>query len=412
MKTKFLCVHGHFYQPPRENPWLNEIEVQTSAYPYHDWNERITAECYLPNCYGRIFKEKKVKKIFNNYSYMNYNFGPTLLMWLEKYRIEVYKEIINSDKLSMKIYNGHGSAIAQIFNHTIMPLANPQSKLLQVHWGIKDFENRFNRLPEGMWLSETAVNSETLETLVDNGIKFTILSPYQINKVFSENKWIDVSNGSIDYTKPYKVILKNGKEIIIFVYDGYLSKSIAFDNLLQDGNKFINSIKSRFKKDSKEQQLVTMATDGETFGHHKKFGELALSYVFDSIEKKTDIKLCNLSLYISLKPKITEIKIKENSAWSCAHGVGRWSDDCGCKIDPSKHWNQKWRFYLRNALNALKDKIDAFIDLKLSEFLPDKIHIDSLKNDYINVITENKTLVELLSTKIFFSALLPGNTCL
>ena len=182
----YVCIHGHFYQPPRENPWLEEVELQDSAYPYHDWNERITEECYRPNMASRILgPDRKIIDIVNNYSKISFDFGPTLLSWLERHAPDVYQGVIDADKKSQERFSGHGAAIAQAYNHIIMPLANSRDKRTQIAWGIYDFEHRFGRKPEGMWLPETAVDLETLDILAEYGIKFTILSPHQAKRVRS-----------------------------------------------------------------------------------------------------------------------------------------------------------------------------------------------------------------------------------
>ena len=231
---QYICIHGHFYQPPRENPWLDEIELQDSAYPYHDWNERITAECYAQNTASRILEPKgRIIEIVNNYSKMSFNFGPTLLSWMERHNTEIYNAIIEADKISMERFSGHGSALAQVYNHMIMPLANRKDKNTQVIWGIQDFVKRFGRFPEGMWLPETAVDTDTLEILAEFGIKFTILSPRQaarVREINEQEKWCDVSGGKIDPTMPYRCILPSKSSIVIFFYDGNISHDVALES--------------------------------------------------------------------------------------------------------------------------------------------------------------------------------------
>ena len=229
--SRFVCIHGHFYQPPRENPWLEEVETEDSAYTYHDWNERITAECYAPNAASRILDaDKKIIDIVNNYAKCSFNFGPTLLSWLEQNRNEVYRAILEADKESIKRFSGHGSAIAQVYNHIIMPLANSRDKETQVIWGIKDFKSRFGREPEGMWLPETAVDLESLEILAKQKIRFTILSPKQAARIKPVNsiQWTDVGRGGIDTSIPYLCQLPSGESIAIFFYDEAISQEIAF----------------------------------------------------------------------------------------------------------------------------------------------------------------------------------------
>ena len=284
MKDVFLAIHGHFYQPPRENPWLEAIELQDSALPFHDWNERINNECYNPNSVSKIVDNRnKILDVVNNYEHISFNFGPTLLSWMEDFAPMAYERIIKADIESVQEHNGHGNAIAQVYNHMIMPLANLHDKETQVKWGIKDFEYRFGRKPEGMWLAETAVDDETLKVLADNDIKFTILSPYQaqrIRKIGTEN-WQDVSWGNIDPARSYRYYIKSDpkKYIDLFFYDGAISKSVAFDELLKDGNKFIKRLKEGVSDWRDYPQLVNIATDGESYGHHTKFGDMALAYV-------------------------------------------------------------------------------------------------------------------------------------
>jgi len=218
-KEVFLTIHGHFYQPPRENPWLESIEAQDSAAPFHDWNERINNECYNPNSLSKIVDSRnRILDVVNNYASMSFNFGPTLLSWMEKYAPLAYERIIKADIKSVQEHDGHGNAIAQVYNHMIMPLANENDKKTQVIWGIKDFETRFGRKPEGMWLAETAVDDESLRILVENGITFTILSPYQALKTKKDGHkdWTDVSWGNIDPGRAYRYYIKSAPGKLIY----------------------------------------------------------------------------------------------------------------------------------------------------------------------------------------------------
>jgi alpha-amylase/alpha-mannosidase (GH57 family) len=266
--NKFICVHGHFYQPPRENAWLERIEFQDSAAPYHDWNERISHECYGPNAVSRILSDdRRIVDIVNNYAKMSFNFGPTLLSWMENERPKTYAQILEADWLSQKHFGGHGSAMAQVYNHIIMPLANRRDKESQVQWGIRDFEKRFGRFPEGMWLAETAVDTETLEVLAEAGIKFTILAPRQAKQFrdLSKKRW----NEGVDTKNAYICNLPSGKTINLFFYDGERSQSVAFKGLLQDGREFARYLVEGFDNRS-ENQLVHIATDGESYGHRRR----------------------------------------------------------------------------------------------------------------------------------------------
>lgn len=396
-KKNYLTIHGHFYQPPRENPWLEAIELQESASPFHDWNARICEECYNPNSASRIVDGKnRIIDIVNNYSMISFNFGPTLMSWLERYAPNTYERIIQADRKSIGIYSGHGNAIAQVYNHMIMPLANDQDKYTQTIWGIKDFEFRFGRKPEGIWLAETAVDDRTLEVLYDCGIKFTILSPYQaarIRKINAKNDsaWEDVSWGSIDPARAYRYFIKNNPEkyIDLFFYDGSISKSVAFDNLLKDGNKFIKRLQDGISPQRSYNQLVNIATDGESYGHHTRFGDMALSYSLKKRAKEAGFTITNYGEYLEKQPPLYEVDIKPVSSWSCFHGVERWKDDCGCSTNAQPGWNQKWRKPLRDALDYLRDELVVLYEDEASKYLND---IWGARNDYIMVIHDRNEL--------------------
>lgn len=382
---KYICIHGHFYQPPRENAWLEVIEVQDSAHPYHNWNERISAECYAPNAASRILDENGViKNIINNYAKISFNFGPTLLSWMEAYDRETYQAILDADKESIKNFSGHGSAMAQVYNHIIMPLANARDKETQIIWGIRDFEYRFKRKPEGIWLAESAVDFETLELLVTHGIKFTVLAPRQA-KAFRRvgGEWKNVDEESIDTRISYRCDLPSGKNIMLFFYDGGVAQSVAFDGLLNDGKKFADRMLDCFSDETDEPQLVHIATDGETYGHHHKQGEMALAYCLDYIERHKHSNLTNYAEYISKFNSVYEVKIHENSSWSCVHGVERWRDDCGCHSGGMPSWNQKWRKPLRETLDWLRDELIVIYEREASKLLIDPW---KARDEYISVI--------------------------
>ncbi len=384
--NRYLCVHGHFYQPPRENPWLNELEIQDSAYPYHDWNERITIECYAPNGASRILDaENKIIDIVNNYEKISFNFGPTLLSWMQRNRPENYAQVIKADKESREKYSGHGSAIAQVYNHIIMPLANSRDKQTQIEWGIKDFEYRFERKPEGMWLAETAVDLETLEIMADYGIKFTILSPYQAQKVkpVKAKEWIDVTGGKIDPKQVYLCRLSSGKSINIFFYDGPVSQDIAFGGLLDNGENFANRLIGTFSDNNEQPQLVHIATDGETYGHHHTYGEMALSYGLNYIAEKARAKITVYAEFLEKFPPTLEVQIIENSSWSCFHGVQRWRSNCGCNVGTNPAWSQAWRAGLRKAMDWLRDRLIGIYEEQITKYLDDAW---AARNDYIDVI--------------------------
>ena len=363
---RYLCVHGHFYQPPRENPWLLEIEQQDAAYPFHDWNERITAECYAPNAVSRILdEERRIVAIRNNYARMSFNFGPTLLSWLQRKQPKVYQAILSADRQSQERFSGHGSAIAQVYNHMIMPLANARDRKTQVVWGIADFEHRFGRKPEGMWLAETAVDAESLAVLAEHGIKFTILAPHQARGVreVGARLWRNVENGTIDTRKPYLAKLRDGLEIAIFFYDGPTSRAVAFESLLQKGETFAHRLLAGFEDSRQSPQLVHIATDGETFGHHHVHGDMALAYGLHYVESKGLAKLTNYGEFLEVCPPKEEVEIVDNTSWSCAHGIERWRSDCGCSTGGLGSWNQAWRKPLRSAFDWLRDTlVDRYAD--------------------------------------------------
>ncbi|HNW25821.1 MAG TPA: DUF3536 domain-containing protein [Candidatus Gastranaerophilaceae bacterium] len=393
-KEVFLAIHGHFYQPPRENPWLEAIELQDTAAPFHDWNERINNECYNPNSVSKIVDSRnRILDVVNNYSMISFNFGPTLLSWMENFAPLAYERVIKADIESVHQRDGHGNAIAQVYNHMIMPLASEQDKQTQVIWGIKDFEARFGRKPEGMWLAETAVDDETLRVLAENDIKFTILSPYQALKVrrLGEKDWTDVSWGNIDPAMAYRYYIKSSpkKYIDLFFYDGAISKSVAFDDVLKDGNKFIRRLKEGVSDHREYPQLINIATDGESYGHHTKFGDMALSYVLRVKAKEEGFTLVNYSQYLAKYPSLYEVDIKQSSSWSCFHGIGRWKEDCGCSTGGHPGWNQKWRKPLRDALDYLRDELALIFEKEGKNYFKDSW---DARNNYIDVILDRSEM--------------------
>jgi len=393
--NKFICIHGHFYQPPRENAWLEVIEVQDSAHPYHDWNERITAECYEPNATSRILDEDQViRDIINNYSKISFNFGPTLLSWMEVYAQETYFAILEADKESIRRFGGHGSAMAQVYNHMILPLANARDKETQVIWGIRDFESRFGREPEGMWLAETAVDIETLEALAANGIQFTVLAPRQAKatRKIGEKNWDEVNERSVNTKRAYRCNLPSGKSINLFFYDGDISQGIAFNGLLNDGKRFAESLLNAIDQHADEPQLIHVATDGETYGHHHKHGDMALAFCLDYIEKDERVTLTNYSQFLSLAPPTHEAQIIENTSWSCVNGIERWRSDCGCNSGGGERWTQQWRKPLRESLDWLRDAVAEVFEREGSKIVRDPW---VARNDYISVVLKrNETTTE------------------
>jgi alpha-amylase/alpha-mannosidase (GH57 family) len=387
--THYICIHGHFYQPPRENPWLEQVETQDSAAPFHDWNERITSECYAPNGASRIVNQNgEIIRILNNYAHISFNFGPTLLSWLETCAPRTYRMILDADHVSQKRFSGHGSAMAQVYNHMIMPLASRRDKITQIRWGIADFERRFGRRPEGMWLAETAVDSETLELLADHGILFTVLAPHQCARVrplTKENsgEWTETQADTLDTHHPYLIRLKTGKTIAIFFYDGPRSRAVAFEGLLNSGETFAGRLLGGFAEED-TPQLVHIATDGESYGHHHKQGEMALAYALKLIEQSPDASLINYGEFLQKFPPTWEAEIVENTSWSCLHGIERWRSNCGCNAG-HPGWNQEWRGPLREALDWLRDAVAPMTEATAKPFFK---NVWAARDAYISVLLD------------------------
>ena len=387
--NRFVCIHGHFYQPPRENPWLDEVEVQDSAYPYHDWNERVTAECYARNAAARILDSNRhIVDIVNNYSKISFNFGPTLLSWMQDKDPDIYASVLEADRLSQQLYSGHGSAMAQVYNHIIMPLANKRDKRTQIIWGIKDFESRFKRKPEGMWLAETAVDLETLDLMAEQGIKFTVLAPHQARRIKHSDQdmlWRDVAVAKVDPRVPYRCYLPSGRQISVFFYDGPIAQGVAFEGLLNNGEQFARRLTDDFSASNPHPQVINIATDGETYGHHHKFGDMALAYCLHYIESN---KLAQLTIYgefLQKHPPTQEVEIVENSSWSCIHGIERWRSDCGCSAGGQPGWNQKWRAPLRESLDWLRDQLAPLYEVQMAAFTKDPWGV---RDQYIEVVLD------------------------
>jgi len=387
----YVTVHGHFYQPPRENPYLDTIERQPSATPFHDWNERIHHECYRPNAFARVLNDRgEVVGIVNNYEYLSFNIGATLMSWLERYDVEVYQRILEADRKSCDRLNGHGNAIAQVYNHIIMPLANERDKHTQIRWGKEDFRSRFGRDPEGMWLAETAVDYPTLEALVAEGIKFTILAPSQAERcrvLPSDDQpvtqWLEVGGSQIDPTRPYRCFLSNGKYIDIFFYDGPISRDMGFNDVLNNAQHFAGRLGQAVRGDHRPAQLISVATDGETFGHHKGGTEKCLAYAFTQEFVHRGWTVTNFAHYLSINPPTWEVELKPVTAWSCAHGVDRWQEDCGC--GGGGFWHQKWRRPLRDSLDWLRDRLIKVYEESGRQFFRDPW---AARDEYIQVIRD------------------------
>ena len=376
---RYVCVHGHFYQPPRENAWLETIEPQESAAPYHDWNRRIAAECYAPNAGARVLDESgRIVRLVNNYARISFNFGPTLLDWLALREPDVYRTILDADRDSAIRFSGHGSALAQAYNHSILPLCNARDLETQVLWGLSNFRKHFGRAPEGMWLPETAVDLSVLEALARHGLRFTILAPSQAAawRAPGESAWRKIDEHSLETRRPYRVRLDSGAEIAVFFYDGAISRGIAFERLLNRGDRFATRLLEAAARPlpaphDDAPPIAHCATDGETYGHHHRFGDMALAWTLEHIDGGAAAQLTNYGEYLARYPPRFEVRIHERSAWSCAHGLGRWSADCGCRIGDEPTWRQHWRGPLRAALDALRDELAALYERRAAPLLGD-----------------------------------------
>ena len=364
--TNYLVVHGHFYQPPRENPWVGLIERQESARPHHDWNERIAAECYTPNAFSRIMDERgRIIGIVNGYELISFNFGPTLLSWLERHAPSTYRRILEADAASLQM-RGHGNAIAQAYNHAILPLCDDRDRLTQVRWGIADFEARFRRRPEAMWLPETAINAPTLETLIDEGMQYVILSPHQAEAAREGGDWFDVSTGSIDPTQPYRLFTPGGRHLDCFFYDGPISNAIGFQGALGSSSSLIDRLGAAVRGDRDRDQIIHVATDGESYGHHTPFAERTLAYALAVEAPRRGYQVTNYGAYLAAHPPTAEARLKpgpggEGTSWSCSHGVGRWVRACGCNAG-TPGWQQRWRSPRRRALELVRDRCAQLFD--------------------------------------------------
>jgi len=384
----YVCIHGHFYQPPRENPWLEEVELQDLAYPYHDWNEKITEECYRQNTASRILgPDRKIIDIVNNYAKISSDFGPTLMSWLQRHAPDVYLSIIAADKKSRELFSGHGASIAQAYNHIIMPLANTRDKRTQVIWGIRDFEYRFGRKPEGMWLPETAADLETLDILAEFGIKFTILSPHQARRVrqIDSVEWKNIDRNQIDTTRAYLCRLASGRTINLFFYHGPTAGGVAGGGLLQNGEVFAKKLAWIFTGSKEEHQLANVANDGETYGHHFRHTDMALAYCLHYIEKNKLAKITVYGEFLEKFPPKDEVEIYESSSWSCSHGVERWRANCGCNYGRFPSGKQQWRGPLREAMNWLRDRLVEVYETKMRHFVAD---VWEARDRYISVIND------------------------
>lgn len=395
-----LILHGHFYQPPRENPFTGIIPKQVSASPWEDWNERIFSECYGANCHSRYLNsEGRVRKLTNNYSYISFNFGPTLLHWLDTYHPDTIELLKEADQASIKRL-GHGNAMAQAFNHTILPLDKERDARLQIEWGYKDFEHHFGRTPEGMWLPECGVNDNVVQYLYETGIKFIVLSPWQCKAVENENGILtDLEGKPAPYSEPYILTGSNGGEIQAFFYHPGLAEGISFGHMLRNADALYEKLKEI--KDNDRKSLIHTATDGEIYGHHEPYGDMALAALIEKVEKRDDFFFDNYGSYAAKHPAVKHAELHRGEAgkgtsWSCSHGVSRWYKDCGCHTGGQEGWNQAWRTPLRNGLNNLAQKLDAIFDSEIRKIFAGKLSSNKILSLAGDVFTGKSSMTEFI----------------
>ncbi|HOK41468.1 MAG TPA: DUF3536 domain-containing protein [bacterium] len=397
----YLCIHGHFYQPPRENPWIDVIENQISAYPFHNWNERITYECYLPNCYSKVVdNEGKIFHIVNNFEFINFNIGPTLFAYFEKNFPEVYKKIIEADKRSRDNNNGFGNAIAQVYNHIILPLAKKRDKITQIKWGLEEFEYRFRRKAESIWLSETAIDNETVDLLINFGLKYIILSPTQAARYrkIGTKEWQSANEKPIPTHRAYRIFKKDEtgekikeKYIDVFFYNGKIASEISFGNILSNAEWLANEIINNINKEAGPTQIISIATDGEVYGHHRKFADMCLASLIKHYAPEKGLKMVNFSNYLYMYPPEWEVELSPGpeglgTSWSCAHGVARWYRDCGCNTGGQPGWNQKWRTPIREAFDKLNESVAELFEFEGKKYFK---NIWQARDDYIKLILDS-----------------------
>ena len=385
-----ITVHGHFYQPPRENPWTGKIDPQPDAAPFHDWNERIHAECYGPNVVVTI-PTPEGPRTFNNFEKLSFNVGPTLMAWLSSEQPETHDAIVAADRVSFERL-GHGNAIAQAYHHTILPLSSVRDIRTQVRWGLGDFRYRFGRRAEGLWLPETAATDAVLAILIEEGVGFTILSPHQAARwADDEGQWHACDEEPIDTRRPYRYEHPDGsgRSLAIFFYDGELARTIAFENLASSGERYLQAFEERVDADG--VGLVNVATDGETYGHHHKFADLGLAFALYVEAARKGIEITNYGAYLEHHPPTHEVRVVggEGTSWSCEHGVGRWMRDCGCSTYGPDGWNQAWRGPLRAALEVIRWAADETYERFTKDAFVDPW---GTRDRYITVVNGETTL--------------------
>ncbi|MDT5271091.1 MAG: hypothetical protein QOH49_3277 [Acidobacteriota bacterium] len=389
--TTALVIHGHFYQPPRENPWTELVEREPGASPFHDWNERIHAECYRPNAFARINDTHgRVERVVNNYARLSFNFGPTLFHWLERHQPETYRRIVEADRESALRHGGHGNAIAQGYHHAILPLCNERDRRTQIRWGLADFRRSYGREAESLWLPETACDDATLAALIEEGLRYVILSPFQAEAVraLGSDTWQNVSDGDFDTTVPYKYLHRDGsgRSITVFFYNGQIARGIAFEGLLASSHGLLAACARAARGDA---QIVSVATDGESYGHHFRFGDRCIAYALEVEAERFGLRVTNYGEFLDEHEPAHEALVQqglngEGTAWSCAHGLGRWTSDCGCNASALGGWNQRWRAPLRAAFNLLRDDLAPKFEEACGELLRDPW---AARDEYVELLS-------------------------
>jgi hypothetical protein len=402
--SKKLILHGHFYQPPRENPFTGLIPKQHSSSPFINWNEKILHECYASNTSSRYLDEYgKIISLLNNFEYISFNFGPTLLSWIEKHHKQVHDKIIEADKKSIERL-GHGNAIAQSFNHTILPLDIESDARLQIRWGIEDFKYRFKRMPEGMWLPEAGVNEKVIDILSEEGIKFIILSPWQCKAIEDENgNIIELKDKPAPYDTPFYIYGEKGNKISAFFYNPQLAEGISFGHLLKDADNLYNILQTI--TDNDKTTLIHTATDGEIYGHHEPFGDMALAALIKKVLNRDEFEITNYATVLAeTEPKRRAIlhsgEDHKGTSWSCFHGVSRWYKDCGCHTGGEPNWNQKWRSPLRTAFNNNSSRLYEIFENRINEIFNNELEPFKLLSDFGVVVCGEEKMKDFITNLI------------